>query len=266
MTAAPGIEVIESDLRDEHQQLDEIVAPLSHLQWDQQTPAAGWAVRDQISHLAFFDDAASLALEDPETFAPMAQSAYELLAAGDDPMLEHLELGRSMSPEDLLVWWRHARTRLLSAAEVTDPNARVPWFGPPMGVRSFLSARVMETWAHGQDIADTFGIERQETDRLRHVAHLGVGARAFSYALRSKEVPEEPVRIELEAPKGGVWEWGEARAASLVTGPALDFCLVVTRRRRPSATRLVIVGEAAAEWMDIAQAFAGPPGPERPVT
>ncbi len=171
-----------------------------------------------------------------------------------------------MSPEELLAWWRLARARLLAAAEVADPNARVPWFGPPMGVRSFLSARVMETWAHGQDIADTFGIERQPTDRLRHVAHLGVGARAFSYVLRGREVRGEPVRVELEAPTGGIWEWGESRATNSVTGPALDFCLVVTRRRHRSATRLVTVGDAASEWMEIAQAFAGPPGPDRPAT
>ncbi len=266
MTMAPGIELIEADLRDEHAQLDEMVAPLSHPQWNRQTPATGWAVRDQISHLAFFDDVAALALEDPDAFVPIAQAASEALAAGEDPMGGHLARGRSMSPEDLLDWWRVARARLLAAAEATDPKARVPWFGPPMGVRSFLSARVMETWAHGQDIADTFGIERQPTDRLRHVAHLGVGARVFSYALRGREVPEEPVRVELEAPTGGIWEWGEARVASSVTGPALDFCLVVTRRRHPSATRLVTIGDAASEWMEIAQAFAGPPGPDRPVT
>ena len=135
-----------------------------------------------------------------------------------------------------------------------------------MGARSFLSARVMETWAHGQDVADAFGVTRPPTDRLRHVAHLGVGARAFSYALRSMDVPDEPVRVELEAPSGGTWEWGPSGASNSVTGTALDFCLVVTRRRHPSATRLLASGDAAVQWTEIAQAFAGPPGPERPFT
>jgi uncharacterized protein (TIGR03084 family) len=264
MTAPPGLEQIEADLRAEHAQLEELVVPLGHLQWNEPTPAAGWAVRDQISHLAFFDDAAALALEDPEAFIPVSEAASEALAAGGDPMREHLERGRSMTPEELLGWWRRARARLLAAAGVADAQARVPWFGPPMGARSFLSARVMETWAHGQDIADTFHVERPATERLRHIAHLGVGARAFSYALRSMDLPDEPVRVELEAPTGGTWEWGPPGAASSVTGPAIDFCLVVTRRRHRSATRLWIRGDAASEWIDIAQAFAGPPGPERP--
>ncbi len=264
MTGPPGIEEIAADLVAEHEQLDEIVVPLDDVQWDNQTPAAGWAVRDQISHLAFFDDAGALALEDPDAFVPMSEAASDALLAGEDPMREHLELGRTMSPDDLLGWWQRARERLLVAARRTDPNTRVPWFGPPMGARSFLSARIMETWAHGQDIADTFGIGRQPTDRLRHVAHLGVGARAFSYALRSIDVPDVPVRVALEAPVGGTWEWGPVEAPSSVSGPALDFCLVVTRRRYPSDTDLVIRGDAAFEWMEIAQAFAGPPGPERP--
>ncbi len=265
MTAPPGLEQIEADLRSEHQQLDEMVDPLAHDEWNLETPAAGWTVRDQISHLAFFDDAAALALEDAEAFLPMSQAASDALVAGDDPMREHLALGRSMTEEELLGWWRRARTRLLAAADVTDPKARVPWFGPPMGALSFVSARIMETWAHGQDVADTLGIERVPTARLRHIAHLGIGARAFSYALRSMNLPDEPVYVALEAPSGGIWEWGPPGAASSVTGPAVDFCLVVTRRRHPSATHIVMTGEAASEWMEIAQAFAGPPGPERPV-
>jgi uncharacterized protein (TIGR03084 family) len=264
VTSSPGLEQIEADLRAEHEDLDEIVGPLGDLEWDQQTPAAGWAVRDQISHLAFFDDAAALALEDPEAFIPLSQAATDALVAGDDPMREHLTRGRSMTPDELLEWWRRARARLLAAADIVDERARVPWFGPPMGARSFLSARVMETWAHGQDIADTFHIDRPDTDRLRNIAHLGVGARAFSYVMHSRELPDEPVRVELVGPTGATWEWGPSGAPSSVTGPAVDFCLVVTRRRSVSATRLVVREAAASEWMDIAQAFAGPPGPERP--
>ena len=266
MTVAPDLYELSADLVAEHDQLDEMVATLDDAQWDRQTPAIGWAVRDQISHLAFFDDAAALALEDPDAFVPLSQAASDALVAGDDPMREHLARGRAMTPGDLLEWWRRARERLLVVASVTDPKARVPWFGPPMGARSFLSARVMETWAHGQDVADAFGLTRPATDRLRHVAHLGVGSREFSYALRSMDVPDEPVRVELQARSGAIWEWGPAGASSSVTGSALDFCLVVTRRRHPSATQLLISGDAAGQWMEIAQAFAGPPGPERPVT
>jgi uncharacterized protein (TIGR03084 family) len=168
-----------------------------------------------------------------------------------------------MEPADLLGWWRSSRADIIRAASDADPSMRVPWFGPPMGTKSFVSARVMEVWAHGQDVADCLGLERTPTTRLRHVAHLGVMSRGFSYAIRSLDVPAEPVYVSLEAPEGSTWEWGPSDAISTVVGPAVDFCLVVTRRRKTSATRLVIGGERAREWMAIAQAFAGPPGPER---
>jgi uncharacterized protein (TIGR03084 family) len=122
----------------------------------------------------------------------------------------------------------------------------------------------METWAHGQDIADTLGVRRQPTARLRHVAHIGVSTFGFSFRLRGRAVPTAPVRIELTAPHGTRWSWGPAEADNKVCGPALDFCLVVTQRRHPIDTELTITGPVATEWMSIAQAFAGAPGPGRP--
>ncbi len=65
------------------------------------------------------------------------------------------------------------------------------------------------------------------------------------------------------APGGGTWTWGPDGARDMVTGPALDFCLAVTQRRHVDDTTLRITGPVAAEWMGIAQAFAGPPGPGR---
>jgi uncharacterized protein (TIGR03084 family) len=122
----------------------------------------------------------------------------------------------------------------------------------------------METWAHTQDIADALGVTREPTDRLRHVAHIGVGARAFSYAVHGKTPPQTPVRVELTSPDGTLWTWGPGDAAGRVTGPALDFCLLVTQRRHRDDLDLDIEGPAATEWMSIAQAFAGAAGTGRP--
>jgi uncharacterized protein (TIGR03084 family) len=122
----------------------------------------------------------------------------------------------------------------------------------------------METWAHGQDVVDALGAERAPTDRLRHVAHIGVTARPFAYRVHGLDLPDVPVRVALDPPAGGeTWVWGDEGAADRVSGPALDFCLVVTQRRHPADTHLVIEGDAAVEWMSIAQAFAGPPGAGR---
>jgi uncharacterized protein (TIGR03084 family) len=163
-----------------------------------------------------------------------------------------------MKPHLLLATWRDGRTRLAQAAAAVPADARIEWYGPSMSKRSFLSARLMETWAHGQDVVDAVGAERPATDRLRHVAQLGVITRAWSYKNRGLEAPEEEVRVELAAPSGDAWTWGPADSANSITGPAEDFCLVVTQRRHVDDTALVTNGALAREWMEIAQAFAGP--------
>lgn len=251
------------DLEAEHAALDDLVAPLEDTAWDLPTPAEGWAVRDQVSHLAFFDDTATTAMVDPEHFTPMADAALAAALAGEDPMAEHLARGRAMTGTALLAWWRQARTAMVEAAAALPSGVRVPWFGPPMSPLSFVSARLMETWAHGQDVADALGAVRAPTDRLLHVAHIGVRARPFSYAVRDMTLPAEDVRVELVAPSGAEWAWGDEHAPSSVRGPAVDFCLAVTQRRHLADTQLVVEGAAAREWMAIAQAFAGPPGPGR---
>jgi uncharacterized protein (TIGR03084 family) len=253
------LDSIRQDLAAEHAALDEIVAPLTGPSWDVATPAEPWTVRDQISHLAFFDEQAVAAVVSPEEFV----AGMGALAADVDGFMNApLERGRSMPPADVLAWWRQAREESLRVFDELAPDARVPWFGPPMSAASFVTARLMETWAHGQDVADALRVERAATGRLRHVAHIGVRARAFSYTTRGMEVPAEEVGVHLAGPSGETWTWNE-EAAQRVSGPALDFCLVVTQRRHVDDTALTIEGPLAVEWMGIAQSFAGPPGAGR---
>jgi uncharacterized protein (TIGR03084 family) len=263
-TPAVALDDVIGDLEAEHRELDALVSDLDERAWDRLTPADPWTVRDQIGHLAFFDEAATEAITDPDRFAA---KAHALMNAEGDPMEAHLRRGRAMEPGAVLAWWRQGRTRYVAAARTLDAGERVPWYGPPMGALSFVSARLMETWAHGQDVADTLGTPRLPTSRLRHVAHLGVRARPFSYVVRGLDVPSDEVRVELAGPGGEHWEWGPPDAAGgVVRGDAVDFCLVVTQRRHVDDTALAVTGASAAEWMAIAQAFAGPPGPGRPPT
>jgi uncharacterized protein (TIGR03084 family) len=174
-----------------------------------------------------------------------------------------VEQGRSRAPAQVLAWWREQRARLLDGARGLDAKACIPWYGPPMGALAFLSARLMETWIHGQDVADTLGAERRPTARLRHVAFIAVRARAFNYAQHGRALPAGEVRVELQAPDGSTWAWGAEDAADRVSGDALDFCLLAAQRRHLLDTDLRVEGPLAVEWMGIAQAFAGPPGPGR---
>lgn len=248
-----------ADLRAEHAELDAVVAGLPLEGWDRPTPADPWTVRDQISHLTFFDEAAAQAVSDPDGFVrSLEDAAADVQGYMDAPLVK----GRGMEPAEVLGWWRSKRAAMLDAFAKADPAQRVPWYGPPMSPASFMSARLMETWAHGQDIFDALGLRREPTARLRHVVHLGVRARGYSYVVNGMAQPPEDVRVELSAPDGEVWSYGESDENRIV-GPALDFCLVVTQRRHLADTSLVIEGPAATEWMSIAQCFAGPPGAGR---
>jgi uncharacterized protein (TIGR03084 family) len=248
------MQAICDDLAAEHRDLDVVVAGLTEAEWITPTPSPGWTIRDQISHLWFFDQRAAMALRDAEEFAADTE---QLIAAGGTAA--SVVAGRAMTGARLLEEWRTDRAALLSLARTVDPASRIPWYGPAMGARSFITARLMETWAHGQDVADAVEVTRPPTHRLRHVAHIGVRARRFSYLINGKAVPEVPVHVALNAPDGSVWEW-DGPAADSVRGDALDFCLVVTQRRHLADTSLQIEGAAATEWMTIAQAFAGEPG------
>jgi uncharacterized protein (TIGR03084 family) len=171
---------------------------------------------------------------------------------------------RGLSRDELLAQWAAGFDAMLEAFGAVPDGARIPWYGPPMSPRSFATARVMEYWAHGQDVADGLGVERAPTERLRHIAHLGVLTRGFSYVNRGLEPDRTPVGVELTAPDGEVWRYGNADAEQRVVGPAVDFCLLVTQRRHRDDLALVATGEAADGWLDVAQCFAGPPGPGRP--
>ena len=251
------------DLAAEHGDLDTVVAALDDEAWDRPTPAAGWAIRDAVAHLAFFDARAREAAGDPPEFVAMLAGLRAAPGGEQRWMDHHLDGGRAMPPGDLLAWWRTQRDALLAQLAVIDPRARIPWFGPPMSTASFATARLMETWAHGQDVVDTLGIVRPPTPRLRHVAHIGVGALPYSFAVRGLDVPPEPVRVELDGPDHDVWAWGPPEAADAVRGPALDFCLVVTQRRNVADVALEVTGPVARRWITIAQAFAGGPGAGR---
>ncbi|MET9436158.1 TIGR03084 family metal-binding protein [Streptomyces sp. NPDC006551] len=252
--------VVLDDLRSESEEVDRLVRELSDERWAAPTPAEGWTVAHQIAHLAWTDRAALLAVTDPGAFAAEAEKA---LAAPDRFVDEGAAEGAALAPAVLLDRWRDGRERLERALREAPPGSRFPWYGPPMSAASMGTARLMETWAHGQDIADTLGVVREPTARLRHVAWIGVRARDYAYLVRGIEAPPEPFRVELTAPDGEEWVYGPPDAAQKITGPALDFCLLVTQRVHRDDTALTAVGEDAERWLGIAQAFAGPAGTGR---
>jgi uncharacterized protein (TIGR03084 family) len=251
------------DLRAEHDALDDVIAQISESEWRIPTPSPGWHVADQIAHLTYFDEIAATAVLDPERFRAERDVLFaRATEVGiDDYTLAPLRL---LNARQLLERWRDARRILDDAAAGLSDEIRVEWFGPSMGAKSFLSARLMETWAHGTDIVDALDASRPPSDRLIHVAQLGYNTRRWSYQVRGETMPEGEVRLELLSPAGATWTWGPESADDTVSGLAEEFCLVVTQRRHVADTSLT-AGTLGVDWLTRAQAFAGAPtsGPVR---
>ncbi|WP_371482584.1 TIGR03084 family metal-binding protein [Kitasatospora sp. NBC_00315] len=249
-----------ADLRAENTELDALVARLDPADWARPTPAEGWTIAHQIAHLAWTDDWAALSAREPEDFTSVVERSF---SPGTDPVEEGAAAGAALAPDELLSRWRTGRDQLLAALEAAPSDVRLPWFGPPMKPASLATARLMETWAHGQDVADALGATRAPTARLRHVAHLGVRTMGFAFGLHGLPAPQTPIRVELTGPDGELWAWGPEDAPDRITGPALDFCQLVTQRRHRDDVALVASGPSALAWLPIAQAFAGAPGKGR---
>ena len=255
---AAELSVLVDDLVTESAALYGILDQLGPTEWSLPTPAAGWRVGDHVSHLAYFDEATLQSLVDPDQFRRDA----ELLTAGGGDFPNRIAAEHRLRPgADLLGWFRAARAALAHAYRGVDPLRRLPWYGPDMSPASSVTARLMETWAHGQDVVDALGIERAPSSRLRHIAHLGIRAVPYSFSVNHLPAPMQPIAVQLTAPDGDTWSWGPTDAIDRVTGDAVDFCLVVTQRRHRDDSDLVVTGSTAQQWIAIAQAFAGPAGP-----
>ena len=255
MSSRPDLDALLTDLQAEQADLRALVEGAD---LDTATPAHPWDVRDAVAHLAGSDAEATKAATDPELFlAELPAIAQDI----DGFLTGQLTSRRALAPEELVQSWQDGFDAMTAAFAGLAPGTKVPWYGPPMSPASFATARLMEYWAHGQDVVDGLGVTRTPTARLRHVCHLGVRTRGFSYVVRGLSLPEGDVRVELTAPDSSTWEWGAGE--DTVTGPALDFCLLVTQRRHRRDLALVAHGPLADSWLDVAQCFAGPPGPGR---
>jgi enediyne biosynthesis protein E11 len=260
MNGMPVVDEVLADLAAEGDDLDRLVSGIDAGQWRLTTPAPGWTIANQISHLASSDLLAALAATDAEAFgarrAELAGDFNEAVGAGATEFA-------SDPPERLLSRWRDARSGLQDALAAVPAGQRVPWVVAPVSPATLATTRLMELFGHGQDIADALGVRRPVTDRIVHVARLGVRTRDYAFLARGLTPPAEEFRVELSSPGGQPWTWGPEDAAQGVSGPALDFCLLVTQRRHRDDLRLAVRGPDADRWLSFAQAYAGPPGPGR---
>ncbi|MEO6470873.1 MAG: TIGR03084 family metal-binding protein [Aeromicrobium sp.] len=251
------LEAVLADLEGEGAQLESWVAPLEAGQWATPTPAEGWTIAHQIAHLAWTDETSVDAATDEDAFAETVKAAMANPTGFVDVAADEMA---AIAPAQLLARWQTSRSKLADTLRDVPEGTKIPWYGPPMSPTSMATARLMETWAHSHDVAEALGIEIPRTDRAKHVAYLGVRTRDFAHHMRGETPPTEEFRVELTGPSGELWAWGPEDAAQRVTGDGWDFALLASRRLHPDDADVKAVGEDAAHWLTIIQAFAGLPG------
>jgi uncharacterized protein (TIGR03084 family) len=247
-------------LAQEGEEVEKLVSPLAAEQWALPTPAAGWTIAHQIAHLIANFRLAALSAAGPEAFRALTAGLSDDFDANvRAAMAEHL----AEPPTVLLDRFRSDLASASRAIAAVPAGELVPWLVNPLPPAVLAAAGMMEVFAHGQDIADALGVRRGYTDRIRHLVAFGVRTRDFGYLARGLTPPDGEFRFELTAPSGALWEFGPREAADRVTGPAADFCLLVTRRRHHGDLALTATGSQARDWLQIAQAYRGPAGPGR---
>jgi len=243
----------------EYRDLAELCETLTPAQWLRRSAFYDWTPWDEIAHLCYFDEAGLQSAIDPEGFVRDTAALNRRMARGEQLSAVARERYGSLDGPALLARWQQTYEGLVNALAQLEPKARLAWYGPPMSARSFATARLMETWAHGQDVWDLVSRRRPQTSRLRHIAHLGAGTFQWTFVNRKLAAPQIAPFIELEAPGGDVWTWNDASGDNFVRGSAEDFCLLVTQRRHLDDTGLKYSGEIVKQWLSMAQCFAGPP-------
>jgi uncharacterized protein (TIGR03084 family) len=241
-----------SDFRAECDALDGLLRGLTAEQWLVATPAAGWDVRDSITHLAISNELASDCV-----VTGKSDLMDRVLAGGaiEEYEVEHLQRGRASSGPEVGEWWRESNAAVAAAVAAADPDARVPWGPTRMSLASFITARLMETWAHGLDCFAAADVAPVDTDRLRHIANIGWRTLGYAFSIKGLPTPG-PVRLDLTGPAGDTWQFGTPDAPSWVAGTASDWCRVATNRDRDGERdRLRTGGPDGAAVVANAQAY-----------
>ncbi len=246
------------DFRDESEALHSLLVEINDADFDTVTQFKSWTLNDIIGHLRFWNHAAVLSLNDETALLELLGEAGKAMVSVGIRQFEDQWLD-GLSGVRLREKWRDLYLEMTEYFGSADPKSRVKWAGPDMSVRSCITARLMETWAHGQAAYDALGVDRENTDRIKGVAVLGVNTFGWTFTNRGLEVPADLPYVRLTAPSGEIWEWNEPGDKTLIEGAAEEFCQVVTQTRNIADTKLRVEGEAARKWMEMAQCFAGPP-------
>ena len=247
-----------ADFRDESTAVFSLLDALDDDAWETPTQFKAWTINDVLAHLHFGNYAADQSFRDRAAFRDFVKYFASGSKAQGHLAFTHVWLD-GLYGRALLHHWRDFFLEMAERFTGADPKQRVEWFGPDMSVRSSITARQMETWAHSQALYDVLGRTRTDTDRIRNVVVMGVNTFGWTFKNRKLPVPADVPHLRLTAPSGAVWEWNPPSENNRIKGSAVEFCQVVTQVRNVADTALRVSGDTATAWMATAQCFAGPP-------
>lgn len=245
------------DFQQESESLADALRNLNDVDFKQKTQFKGWTIEDILGHLHMFNVAADLTLEDGAKFRLFFSRIEKEMANGKTLLQSQYPWLNGMSGRILYNSWIEGSRKVAAKYVIADPKTRVKWAGPEMSARSSITARQMETWAHGHEIFDSLGIKREEFDRIKNIVFLGVNTFNWSHVVNKQVVPDAMPYLRLTSPTGQLWEFGDRNDKEMISGDAVGFAQVVTQTRSFYDVNLTAIGPVANHWMNIAQCFAG---------
>ena len=245
------------DFQQESESLADALRNLNDVDFKQKTQFKGWTIEDILGHLHMFNVAADLTLEDGAKFKLFFSRIEKEMANGKTLLQSQYPWLNGMSGRILYNSWIEGSSKVAAKYVIADPKTRVKWAGPEMSARSSITARQMETWAHGHEIFDSLGINREEFDRIKNIVFLGVNTFNWSHVVNKQVVPDAMPYLRLTSPTGQLWEFGDRNDKEMISGDAVGFAQVVTQTRSFYDVNLTAIGPVANHWMNIAQCFAG---------
>ena len=259
------MKTLANDFREESLALHALVAPLDDGGLKQETAFKAWTIERVVQHLHVWNMAALMSLKGDGSFETYYAQLEDHRRGGGTMGSFEREWLKGLSGRALVAAWRDVVAETAERFAQADASARVKWAGPDMSARSSITARLMETWAHGQEVYDVLGVVRKNGDRIRNIVVLGNNTYGWTFKVRGEAAQEPRPHLRLTAPSGEVWLYNEPSESELIEGLAEEFCQVVTQTRNIGDTALKVVGANARNWMAKAQCFAGDAEPPPPV-
>jgi uncharacterized protein (TIGR03084 family) len=249
MSVGSGRSVVD-DLEAEHEAISALLAPLDGSGLMQQSGAAGWTVADVVLHLAQSEEAVVSCITGAAVGDP-----FPIEGTTTDEIVESWVRAQRGDPIETVARWQRARRESIEALRRADPDTRYPWIAASLRPEALATTRLAEHWAHALDIAEPLGVDYPDTTRLQHIAWLAHRTLPYAFTLNGQD--PNPIYVELSAPDGSTWRFGDSESPSRITGYAGAFCRVGAQRLKPSESGLLTAGPHADAALAILRNYAG---------